>query len=171
VTNSTISGNSASFGGGIDNIGTVGVATVTNSTISGNSASSSGGGIFNINGVATLRSTIVANSPTGGDCFNTSGTITSGGYNLIGDTTCSTVFTQTGDITNTNPLLGPLQNNGGPIPTETHALIPPSPAIDWVPDATCPSADQRGFARGNDIFMVGNETPSNALCDIGAYER
>ena len=47
LTNSTMSGNSASLqGGGIYNHGTL---TLTNSTISGNSASQ-GGGIYNIAG-------------------------------------------------------------------------------------------------------------------------
>ena len=45
ITNSTISGNTASWGGGINHLGS-GTLTVTNSTISGNSASF-GGGIYN----------------------------------------------------------------------------------------------------------------------------
>ena len=46
MTNSTLSGNTATGGGGgIVNDGTV---TVTNSTLTGNSAASGGGGIFNM---------------------------------------------------------------------------------------------------------------------------
>ena len=49
-----------------------------------------------------------------------------------------------GDQINTDPLLGPLQNNGGP--TLTHALLPGSPAIDaGDPNFTPPPFyDQRG---------------------------
>jgi hypothetical protein len=39
------------------------------------------------------------------------------------DGTCN--FTDTGDLNNTNPLLGPLQYNGGP--TQTMALLAGSP--------------------------------------------
>jgi hypothetical protein len=58
-----------------------------------------------------------------------------------------------------NPLLGPLQDNGGP--TQTMALQPGSPAIDLVPTlaAQCPATDQRGVSR-----------PASGACDAGAYE-
>src|SRR5438874_10331155 len=47
-------------------------------------------------------------------------------------------------VTNTDPLLGPLQDNGGP--TLTHALLPGSPAINaGDPNFTPPPLyDQRG---------------------------
>jgi len=57
----------------------------------------------------------------------------------------------------TNPLLGPLQNNGGQ--TQTHALLTGSPAIDAGTNTGCPTTDQRGIAR-----------PQGATCDIGAFE-
>ena len=65
------------------------------------------------------------------------------------DGTCG--FTLTAD-----PLLGPLQDNGGP--TLTHALSSSSPAIDSGDNTYCPSTDQRGVER------------SDGACDIGAYE-
>lgn len=46
---------------------------------------------------------------------------------------------------NTDPLLGPLQDNGGP--TETHALLESSPAIGAADEAICPAEDQRGETR------------------------
>jgi hypothetical protein len=46
--------------------------------------------------------------------------------NLSSDGTCN--FNNSGDLNNTDPKLGPLQNNGGP--TQTQALCPVSPAID-----------------------------------------
>lgn len=154
VTNSTISGNLAMFGGGIYSTNT---STVTNSTISSNSASN-GGGIYNTGGgTVTFTNTIVNQSlASGGGCV---GTLTSGGHNLDLFNTCR--FTGTGDLINTNPQLSALASNGGP--TQTHALLEGSPAIDAGP-ATCAAApvnglDQRGTAR-----------PKGSACDIGAYE-
>lgn len=156
ITNSTFSGNSGNGffgGGGIYNFGTM---TVTNVTLSGNSANPSGGGILNSAGIVTLRNTIVTNSPTGDNC---SGTITNGGNNIDDSASCGW-GSNLGSMSNTNPLLGTLQNNGGP--TQTMALLSGSPAIDSViynaPNG-CPSTDQRGVHR-----------PIGLRCDIGAYE-
>jgi hypothetical protein len=60
-------------------------------------------------------------------------------------------------------MLGPLADNGGP--TETHALLAGSPAIDAGLNAPCPGTDQRGVARPQD----GDED-GDAVCDSGAYE-
>ena len=154
MSNSTISGNSASDnGGGFYNKGS---AVLTHVTLSGNTASgpNTGGNIFNDEALLTLQNSLVANSPIDGNCFYSGGTVTSSGNNLDDGNTCG--FNNSGDITNTNPLLGPLQNNGGP--TFTHALLPGSPAINQGKNDFCPATDQRGFAR-----------PAGA-CDIGAYE-
>jgi uncharacterized protein YjbI with pentapeptide repeats len=59
VTNSTLSGNSAFGGGGILNAGT---ATVTNSTLSGNTANIRGGGILNAGTAAVTNSTLSGNT-------------------------------------------------------------------------------------------------------------
>src|SRR5262249_50678305 len=64
---------------------------------------------------------------------------------------------------NTDPQLGPLQNNGGP--TQTQALLPGSPAIDAGDNAGCPATDQRGGPRPLDAKVAGV-----AVCDIGAFE-
>ena len=56
VTSSTISGNSATFGGGISSKGDL---DVTSSTISGNTASL-GGGIYNFLGTQSVNSSIVS---------------------------------------------------------------------------------------------------------------
>jgi len=156
VSNSTFSGNSADNGGGIFIAGSTSV-TITQTTISSNTATLAGGGISNA-GTTLIGATIVANSISGGDCSNF-GSLFSLGYNLVGDTTCNTNFVGPGDTTNTNPLLGPLQNNGGN--TETHAILNiSSPAVDGVgPTCPPPSTDQRGVAR-----------PVGPGCDIGAYE-
>jgi hypothetical protein len=64
----------------------------------------------------------------------------------------------TGDIVDSDPLLGPLTNNGGS--TFTRALLPGSPAIDAGNCASGPATDQRGVAR-----------PQDATCDMGAVEE
>jgi|GEM_PF-1703164 len=152
LTNSTFSGNSAtSKGGGIFNDQSA-TGTVTNSTFSGNSAPSGGGGIFN-GAAITLRNTVVADSPSGGNC---AGAITNGGGNLDSGSTCGWGSTG-GSLSNTNPTLGPLADNGGP--TKTHALSLGSPAIGKGLSGNCPSVDQRGVKR-----------PQSSLCDMGAYE-
>src|SRR6266581_2106161 len=134
VSNSTISGNSAQHGGGIANFNEGGTATVeiSNTTFSGNSAPQ-GGGIWNYTNIAggdatvVLASTILKAGATGGNIHNESSTVRSLGYNLSSDN-AGGYLTGPGDQINTNPLLGPLQDNGGP--TFTHALLPGSPAID-----------------------------------------
>ncbi len=153
ITNSTISGNSARDAGVVFNNG---MATITNSTISGNSATNGAGIVNGGSGTVTLLNTIVANSTSGGNCF---GVITNGGNNIDDGMTCGWDSTN-GSMSNTNPLLGPLANNGGP--TQTMALLTGSPAIDGVtfnaPNGA-PATDQRGISR-----------PQGARFDIGAYE-
>jgi hypothetical protein len=157
LTNVTISGNTVSgastFGGGLrDNTGN---ATLLNVTFWGNAANGSaavGGGIAGAG--AKLKNTLIAAS-TGGNC---GGFLVSQGHNLSGDSTCATAFNKGGDQNGvSDPKLGPLQDNGGG--TQTHALLPYSPAINAGDNNGCPGADQRGVAR-----------PQGPLCDIGAYE-
>ena len=141
IVNSTISGNSAgTSGGGIYNFPYS--FNVANSTITGNSAPS-GGGIYNV-GSVEVSNTILNAGASGENIFNSGGTITSIGYNLSSDDGGG-YLTGPGDQINTDPLLGPLQDNGGP--TFTHALLPGSPAIDaGDPNFTPPPFyDQRGW--------------------------
>ena len=152
LTNTTISGNTAtSEGGGIYN--EFGTSTLTNTTIVSNTApAGTGGGITNYD-TTQLKNSIVANN-TGGNCATFSAP-TSLGHNLESGTDCA--FNGPGDLQSTNPMLGPLVNNGGQ--TETHALLPGSPAIDAGDNVGCPATDQRGVSR-----------PQGLACDIGAYE-
>jgi CSLREA domain-containing protein len=179
LVNSTVSGNTANgSGGGINFFNPSPVntptATLNNVTITNNEAdndgdfSGDGGGFFNFGyGTVKVKNSILAGnlgpstSPDGYNTFNSP--FVSLGYNLVG-ITGTTGFTATGDITNITPLLGPLQDNGGP--TFTHALLPGSPAWDHGNPAGCTDhlgnpliKDQRGVAR-----------PLGPRCDIGAYE-
>jgi CSLREA domain-containing protein len=156
ITNSTLTGNHAWSGGAIANGGTL---TVTNGTFSGNSADGVGGGLFSFGSTLTAINTIVANSLSGGDC---SGVIIDGGHNISSGDTCG-FDPANGSMPNTDPLLGPIQDNGGP--TWTQALLSGSPAIDAGDDAQCPPTDQRGVPRPQD-----GDGDGNPVCDIGSYE-
>ena len=110
----------------------------------------------------TLQNSIVASNSPG----NCSGSMTSKGYNLSSDGSCN--FSNSGDRNNTDPKLGPLQNNGGP--TQTMALPSGSPAIDAGNPSGCKDSqghllttDQRGMPR--------HDTEDTGGCDMGAYER
>jgi len=166
INNSTLTGNSVSThytrprGGAILNGG---ILEISNSTLSGNTTSllGQGGGLYN-GGSARIQNTILAGSGASGNCY---GTIASNGYNLSSDGTCN--FNSRGDLNNHDPLLGPLQNNGGP--TETMALLQGSPAIDAGNPSGCTDSqgqllktDQRGMPRPDKEDSVG--------CDMGAYE-
>ena len=96
-----------------------------------------------------MRNTLLADAPAGtGNCTNNGGTLASLGSNLSDDASCAATFNQAGDESNVEPLIGPLQNNGGP--TQTRALLPGSPAIDGVVGACTVAADQRAVARPKD---------------------
>jgi CSLREA domain-containing protein len=156
LVNSTVSGNSAQWGGGIY----AGYnSSLTNSTVSDNTAMYMKGGAGFVSGSKTaipiFSNTIVAgNDPSTPTCFI--GAVDSLGYNLTDDDSCG--FTAPSDLVVVDAMLGPLQDNGGP--TETHDLLPGSPAIDaGSVDCPPPDTDQRGVAR-----------PRGAACDIGAVE-
>jgi CSLREA domain-containing protein len=151
ITNATFSGNNADQGGGLFNDGTI---TLLNTTITGNN-----NGLFN-NGIIRSKNTIFSNSTAGDNCDG-SGTFTSLGHNLEDGDTCG--LHGLGDMVNTNPMLGPLQNNEGP--TFTHALLDGSPAIDTGDDTDCPLQDQRGAYRPAD-----GDFDNQKVCDIGSFE-
>ena len=111
---------------------------------------------------ATLQNSIIANN-SGANCGSG---VTSKGYNMSSDRSCN--FSNSGDRNNTDPKLGPLQNNGGP--TLTMALPSGSPAVDSGNPSGCNdgqghrlTTDQRGQPRPDKEDSGG--------CDMGAYER
>ena len=172
LTNSTVSGNiSSRDGGGI--FTRLGEVSLTNSTVTGNSASRVGGGIsFRVSSSEpatqlTLHNSIVANNLDDGTAPDI-GSVYSGNdliveSSLIGNTTGSeiTFATGIGNILNQLPLLGPLANNGGP--TQTHALLSGSPAINLGSNAIANAAGLLVDQRGEDRIQFGT-------VDIGAFE-
>jgi predicted outer membrane repeat protein len=145
--NITFSANSASAGGGALVVG--GSVSVDDSTFYGHSGVFGGSAIDRGGGMVYVENSILAGY-AGNNCF---GGITSLGHNIEDGGDC--MLNATGDMTTTNPLLGPLADNGGP--TKTHALLPGSPAIKHGKISDCQPADQRGYLR------VGG-------CDIGAFQ-
>ena len=187
VTSSTFSGNSAaggnnSYGGGIENAGSL---SVTNSTFNGNSATgvngsfggaiadsgvmsifyvtadnnsaATGGGIAIVSGAQSLADSIdsIYQNSQGGNVAVLAGSFASLGHNLFSDDPA--INRQTTDQINTDPLLGPLAQNGGP--TQTQALSPGSPAIKHGIYIAGIKTDQRGVPR-----------PRNRATDIGAFQ-
>jgi predicted outer membrane repeat protein len=171
LNTSTISGNSATHfslggfvfpasGGGIYYQGAG--ASIRSCTITANTAEDFAGGIFSP-GIINIGNTIVAGNSAdvfGPDVYQAPffGTFNSQGYNLIGATDGSSGWVNT-DLTGTaaNPLdphLGPLADNGGP--TQTHALLRGSPALNAGDPSLAGRFDQRG-------------TQYSARPDIGAF--
>ena len=115
-----------------------------------------------------LANTILNAGPSGANISNVSGTITSLGYNLSSDNGGG-FLTATGDQINTDPILGPLKNNGGP--TFYYAPLSNSPAIDRGKDINTAGRDQRGGLRAvnyNDPSIV--PPIGGDRSDIGAVE-
>lgn len=202
LINTTVSGNEAGVAGGgilsldpnstgsseLDNI----VALLFNVTIANNSViDGPGGGIcYNCGQIfkgigpefRVANTLIAGNTATDSPDCGSADPFVSSGFNMIGDATNCNGFTATGDQIDVADVgIGPLQNNGGP--TETHALLTGSPAIDMannVEGCQAPviedlingtltlqtlTEDQRGLTR-----PVAVLDPNVAICDIGAYE-
>jgi len=160
ITNTTFSSNQAntftgSSGGAIYYSSSSYIEShlnITNSTLNDNYATGTGGSIYTYTPslINIVNSILSARTPN-----NCGQPIHSLGHNLSADATCG--FTNVGDLQNTYPYLGPLQDNGGP--TLSHSLLQNSPAIDSGDPTNCPSTDQRGVIR-----------PQGLRCDIGAFE-
>lgn len=141
LVNVTFSGNLAYQGGAIANNGIGGICkpVLINALLWGNTNLLAAGvtlaqmEISEENGaVTTIRNSIVQDGCPGGD-------------------TCDLT------VSHVDPALGPLQDNGGVVPT--FALPVGSSAIDTGLDGDCPAVDARGITR-----------PQGTHCDIGAYE-
>jgi predicted outer membrane repeat protein len=154
ITNSTITGNSAVRGGGV-----AGGGNIAHTTFSNNSASLAGGALY-LTSTLELGNTILKAGASGVNIFNNGGSFITHGYNISSDDGGG-FLNGPGDQINTDPMLGPLQDNGGP--TFTHALLPGSPAIDaGDPKFTPPPYyDQRG-----PVFW----RVRNGRIDVGSFE-
>jgi hypothetical protein len=171
LINSTVSGNSAVLdGGGIwnDSFGVILFnATITNNTSNANfGPTGTGGGIFNddTESVVYFQNTILAGNFEGSAFGECAGTINSNGNNLMQNVPGDCAVSGQPVTFVASPGIGSLRNNGGP--TQTHALLPGSPAIDAGNTSGCRDQagallwlDQRGFRR-----------TAGSRCDIGAYE-
>jgi CSLREA domain-containing protein len=165
VRRSTFAGNSAVQGGGV--YSNTGMTLLDGVTIAQNLA---GGGIFNEMGISVEVALLASNA--GGNCLGLPPL--AGAFNLDDANTCEFVDDPGNDqpnFPNTDPLLGPLANNGGLSPT--FALLPGSPAIDAVSSDIqmgCQNdTDQRGYPRGRPR-VVNPDNSETFFCDIGAYE-
>jgi hypothetical protein len=127
----------------------------------GSNGPATGGGVYN-QGTLQTYDTILAGNTVTGPGTNTSpdlaGNLGSLGHNLIGTTQGGSGFDPT-DLLNVDPLLGPLQDNGGP--TFTMALLEGSPAIDAGNNVYASMWDQRG---------PGFPRIIHGTIDIGAFE-
>jgi hypothetical protein len=176
ATDCTFSGDQALNGGGIITRFANGVSSTTlrNCTITacvsfstGTNSGNGGGGFYAEGGGPQhhIANTLIAGNTSGANPStnpDVRGQITSDGHNFIGIVGFSTGFSDnvSGDQVGTlaapkNPQLDALRNNGGP--TDTHALLSGSSAINAGDDGLAPINDQRGFPR------VGSS-------DIGAFE-
>ncbi len=182
IRSSTISGNYSSIdGGGLSIHANLNqYVLISNSTIAFNRAQSNyygagtGGGIITSGpGTISLRHTLVAKNERSGAGNNDIWGRVYAQYSLIGVDTGLLLAGNFGNLIGTaqqpiDPLLDVLADNGGP--TQTHALLPGSPAIDaGDPNAYyySPAYDQRGepFTR-----IRNGDGKNGAVIDIGAYE-
>ena len=164
VLNSTFAFNEARRGGG--GFTQDSEVILSNVTVARNTASNGGGWSNPTREMrASMDNSIFADNTASGQADQLSGFYASRGYNLVESRTGSGIVDQmSNDIYDTDPMLGPLADNGGP--TLTFSLMAGSPAIDagW----TGLRIDQRGAPRGPsgmDIgaFEFGATPPSDAV--------
>ncbi|MCZ7529326.1 MAG: hypothetical protein M5U31_02635 [Acidimicrobiia bacterium] len=152
-TNVTVSGNEVTNGsgegGGIILVGS-GSLDLRYSTVANNTASD-GGGVQNMDTSTVTSTASLISDNAGGDCLTyDSGVRISNDFNVVGDSTCG--FGQPNDVNNAGPMLGttlgPLADNGGWNGVMlTHALLTGNPAIDHADSPSCPGLDERGHVR------------------------
>jgi hypothetical protein len=150
LRNSTVSSNDIVEGGGGGAISTTGDLTLSYSTVAANG----GFGISGWGGIITFDNALVTDNDDR-DCGISSGSTNHFvGVTLDSDESCTRWYSS--ERSTHTLFLGPLADNGGP--TETHALLPESPALDAA-SGDCPGEDQRGVLR-----------PVGRSCDVGAFE-
>lgn len=171
LDNSTVSGNFAAADfGGVQDMNPGGVADqvhISNSTIVNNRAAGGCGGFGVWDGTdqGSTRNTLIANNTSGATPKDIFGDINSVGYNFVRDPTAGFVG-GTGNIIGQDPLLGPLEDNGGP--TQTHAPLRNSPVVDKG-NSFAATTDQRLLPRPFDFPAIASAAGGDGA-DIGAVE-
>lgn len=170
------SGGQGGDGGGILNNASGTSAVIRNTLIAHNLVNVGGSGGTNTSFIFFLGQPTTQQIGTAGADgvgFDVRGEFTSHGFNLIGIVDSSTGFKKGVDAdqvgSNTNPLdplLGPLQMNGGFTPT--HELLWKSPAIDRG-NCSGTHKDQRSQFRPY-IYSSIPRPPGGDGSDIGAFE-
>lgn len=123
----------------------------TNSAYGGGVAQFAGGAIAL---VYLYDSILSGNTTNGAFGDNAHPAFMNGGNNVSSDGTPISGLT----TNNADPKIGPLTDNGGPVPTME--LLTGSPALDFGHPNLCPPADARGVWRGQ-----------RGACDVGAFEQ
>jgi len=153
LINSTVSDNG---GFGIfDQQSNTGSTKIYNSTVAFNRY----GAYLGRYGAAHVQSTIVSNSAVSD--IVTNGSVTLGGANNLVTTSDAASFPAGFLIANLDPLLGPLQDNGGP--TLTRMLSRGSPALGTGNNTGGTVSDQRGP-------LYPRTSGTNKSVDIGAVQ-
>ncbi|MBC8077699.1 MAG: hypothetical protein H7Y32_16605 [Chloroflexales bacterium] len=194
LTNSTVTGNRASLGGGVDNQGTL---TINTSTISSNATDGGGAGIDNTGTLTVRDSTItnnltnntngfrhsggIFNSPNGGAIAQIGGSIVAGNIDLSGETPdvsgafvslgSNVVGTGDGSGGFTNGLNGDqVGTNIAPLDAKLGLLVNNGGATrTHLPLAGSPALDKGGsVCPATD--QRGVSRPQGAFCDVGAVE-
>jgi hypothetical protein len=180
VVGSTVAGNwTDGTGGGFyvpsGPLSSVLAVTVVGSTVAGNRAGGAGGGLWVS---ATRTSAILTSTLVAGNTAATAGPDVSGpvratsAYDLIGDGSGASGLTdgvngnQVGSASAPiDPLLGPLQNNGGP--TQTMALLAGSLALNAGDPTELGVADQRGVVRSGGVNIGAYQASADSLTFTG----
>jgi len=180
VLNSAISGNNAAGvageGGGIET--TLSDVSLENVTVANNSAGETAGGIDaplagvmgggKIEERLVISNTIIADNdaPANPDCgLGLQSSIVLYRYSLVGSLSDCVLSDRSYHRFEGDPLLGPLQSNGGS--TDTQALLPGSPALG----AGNPKKPEENGSDGHCLAteQIGTPRPQDE-CDIGAYQ-
>jgi hypothetical protein len=173
MVNTTLTGNTSTVGSAGALYITNDTATLINTTISGNTAHDTGGIVIydaNLvmnNTIASANTSTYAPSVAVAD-LSINGTSSAGAsFSLLGTALNASAFNGLANhnVFSDTPILGPLQNNGGP--TLTMALLAGSPAIEAGSNALAQFAGQP--------LQYDQRAPAflrrfNTKVDIGAFE-
>ena len=167
VVNSTLTGNNGAglLSGGVTTLRSVTVSSNTGSARIIEGAS----GILQTNGALDVRNSVLADSRGGPDCARWNGAFAAVYTHAEDAGECD--FSGAGNVTDSDPGLQSLANNGGP--TQTERVLVGSSLLDGGDPAGCTDADGIALAldqRGLPRAANGDAVPG-ARCDKGAVEK